>query len=269
VAFPKAREYPDFHLQSGRLDFALAGSAVEGSYTAHVSDLTTAPVLVGKPLRFSARRDAAGSTIGALRTDGIIDHTAGRVRDSLVAIGTDISLPALALPALPLRLEPGTGTSRLDFVRHGDRVAARWTLRSANVRWLTDSSRARTLNTLESLVSRVISGLGELEVTASLTGAIRSPEIAITSNLDRAVAARIRDVVGEEIARAERRVRAAVDSIVEERTAPVRARVAELRTEAERRVEDTRTRLTEERQRLEARLQALTGLGGVIPLPRG
>jgi hypothetical protein len=60
-----------------------------------------------------------------------------------------------------------------------------------------------------------------------------------------------------------------VDSIVEERSARVRARVAELRSEAERRVEDTRTRLAEERQRLEARLQALTGLGGVIPLPRG
>jgi hypothetical protein len=154
-------------------------------------------------------------------------------------------------------------------VRNGDRVAARWTIRSSNVQWLTDSSRVRSLNTLESLVSRVISGLGELEVTARLTGAIRSPEVAITSNLDRAVAGRIRDVAGEEIARAERRVRAAVDSIVEERTAPVRARVTELRAEAERRVEDARARLAEERQRLETRLQELTGLGGVIPLPRG
>jgi hypothetical protein len=221
-------------------------------------------------MRFTARRDAAGTTLGALQVDGLIDHTAGRNRDSLVAIGSEITLPGFALPILPLRLDPGKGTSRLDFVRNGDRVAARWTIRSANVQWLIDSARARSLNTLESLVSRVISGLGELEVTARLTGAIRSPEIAISSNLDRAVAGRIREVAGEEIARAERRVRAAVDSIAEERTAPVRARVTELRAEADRRVEDARTRLAEERERLEARLQALTGgLGGVIPLPRG
>jgi uncharacterized protein (TIGR03545 family) len=270
VAFPKAREYPDFHLQTGQIDFALAGGAVEGKYAARISDLTTAPALVGKPMRFTARRDAAGTTLGALQVDGLIDHTAGRNRDSLVAIGSEITLPGFALPILPLRLDPGKGTSRLDFVRNGDRVAARWTIRSANVQWLIDSARARSLNTLESLVSRVISGLGELEVTARLTGAIRSPEIAISSNLDRAVAGRIREVAGEEIARAERRVRAAVDSIAEERTAPVRARVTELRAEADRRVEDARTRLAEERERLEARLQALTGgLGGVIPLPRG
>jgi uncharacterized protein (TIGR03545 family) len=270
VAFPKAREYPDFLLQTGEIDFALTGSAVAGSYAARLTDLTTAPALIGRPMRFSARRDAAGTALGALRVDGIIDHTAGRNRDSLVAIGNEISLPGFALPMLPLRVDLGTGTSRLDFVRNADRIAARWTIRSDNVQWLTDSTRARALNTLESLVSRVVSGLGELEVTARLTGAIRSPEIAITSNLDRVVAGRIREVAGEEIARAEARVRAAVDSIVEERTAPVRARVAALRTEAERRVEDARTRLAEERQRLEARLQALTGgLGGVVPLPRG
>jgi uncharacterized protein (TIGR03545 family) len=269
VAFPKAREYPDFLLQTGEIDFALAGSALAGRYAARLSDLTTTPALVGRPMRFSAQRDAAGSTLGALRVDGIIDHTAGRNRDSVVAIGSDISLPGFALPALPLRVDPGKGTSRLDFVRNGDRVAARWTIRSDNVQWLTDSARARTLNTLESLVSRVVSGLGELEVTARLTGSIRAPEIAITSNLDHAVAGRVREVAGEEIARAERRVRAAVDSIVEERTAPVRARVTAVRTEAERRVDDARTRLADERQRLEERLKALTGgLGGVLPLPR-
>ena len=119
-------------------------------------------------------------------------------------------------------------------------------------------------------MSRVVTGLRELEVTANLTGDIHAPAIAISSNVDRAIAARVREVAGEEIARAEARVRAAVDRIVEERTAPVRARVAELRAESERRVEEGRARLGEERQRLQAQLDALTGgLGGVIPLPRG
>ena len=149
-------------------------------------------------------------------------------------------------------------------------MAMRWTLQSSDVQWLADSTRARSLNTVEALVTRVISGLRELEVTACLTGEIRAPTIAISSNLDRAVAARVREVAGEEIARAEARARAAVDRIVDERTAPVRARVAELRAESERRVEDARARLAEERRRLQARLDALTGgLGGVIPLPRG
>jgi hypothetical protein len=80
------------------------------------------------------------------------------------------------------------------------------------------------------------------------------------------VAARVREVAGEEIARAEARARAAVDSIVNERVAPVRARVTEVRAESERRIEEARARLAEERQRLQAQLETLTG---GLPLPRG
>lgn len=270
VAFPRARQLPDFHLQSGELDFALEGGAARGSYVGRLSDLTTTPALVGRPMRFSARRDAAGTTMGALQVSGLIDHTAGRVRDSVRAVGEAIALPGFALPGLPLRVEPGTGASQLHFLRNGNRIAARWVLRSSEVRWIPDSSRARALNPLEQLVSRVVSGLTELEVTANLTGEIRSPTIAITSNLDRAVATRVRDVAGEEIAKAEARARAAVDRIVEERTAPVRARIGELRTESERRVADARIRLEEERRRLQTRLESLTGgLTGGLPLPRG
>ena len=264
VAFPRARQYPDFHLQVGELDFALPTGAARGSYVARVSDLTTTPALVGRPTRFSARRDAAGTTLGALHVSGLIDHTGGRTRDSVSAIASDIALPGFALPGLPLRVEPGHGTSRLDFLRVGDRVAARWTIRSSEVRWVADSARARPLNVLEDLVRRVVTGLDDLEVTANLTGEIRAPSIAISSNLDRAVAARVREVAGEEIARAEARARAAVDRIVEERMAPVRARVTELRAESERRIEEARSRLADERQRLQGRLQALTG---GIPLP--
>ncbi|HJR65898.1 MAG TPA: hypothetical protein VJ802_05680 [Gemmatimonadaceae bacterium] len=269
IAFPRARQLPDFHLRNGELEFALDGGAARGSYVARLSDLTTTPALVGKPMRFSARRDAAGTAMGALQVAGLIDHTAGRVRDSLRAVGSDIALPGFALPGLPLRVEPGKGTSQLDFVRNGNRIAARWIIRSSDVQWLSDSSRARALNPLERLVGRVVSGLRELEVTANLTGDIRSPTIAISSNLDRAVAARVREVAGEEIAKAEARARAAVDRIVEERTAPVRARIAELRTESERRVADARARLDEERQRLQTRLDSLAGGLGGIPLPRG
>ncbi len=270
VAFPVARQLPDFHLQVGELDFALPSGAAKGTYVARLSDITTTPALVGRPMRFSAHRDAAGTALGALQVSGSIDHTAGRMRDSVTATGSDIALPGFALPGLPLRVEPGNGSSRLDFLRNGNRIAARWTIRSSDVQWLLDSSRVRALNPLEQLVSRIISGLRELEVTANLTGEIRSPAIAISSNLDRAVAARVREVAGEEIAKAEARARAAVDRIVEERSAPVRTRVAELRAESERRVAEARARLEEERQRLQARLNSLTGgLAGGIPLPRG
>ena len=208
VAFPRVRQLPDFHLQAGELDFALPDGAARGSYVARLSDLTTTPSLVGRPTRFSARRDAAGTTLGALQVSGLIDHTSLRSRDSVSAVGSDITLPAFSLPVLPLHVVPGKGVSRLDFVRNGNRIAARWSIRSSDVRWLPDSVNARAVSPLEQLMARIVTGLRELEVTANLTGDIRAPAIAITSNVDRAIAARVREVAGEEIARAEARARA-------------------------------------------------------------
>jgi hypothetical protein len=65
-------------------------------------------------------------------------------------------------------------------------------------------------------------------------------------------------------------VRQKVDSIVQERAAPIRARAEFLRdsleTEARQRVEEARTRLDAERTKLEERLKALGAQA--IPLPQ-
>jgi uncharacterized protein (TIGR03545 family) len=265
VAFPKARQYPDFLLRAGNIDFALADGAAAGSYAARVSDLTTAPALVGRPTVLSASRDAAGSAVGALRLSAVLDHTRGTPRDSLGLVASGVRLPGFPLPGLPFRVEPGAGDSRIDVLRSGDRIAARWTLRAPNVAWLTDSARARAANPLETLVARVISGLEELELTARITGHVREPEISIASNLDRLIAERLRAVAGEEVERAKLRARAEVDRLVEEHSAPVRARVETLRAEADQRVAEARARLDEEQRTLRARLDALSGgLGGVL-----
>ena len=84
IAFPKARRDPDFHLQVAELDFALSEGSARGSYTAQLRDLTTAPALVGRPMRFSARRDAAGSGLGRVasgRGDGSQRRSHARFRD--------------------------------------------------------------------------------------------------------------------------------------------------------------------------------------------
>ena len=112
----------------------------------------------------------------------------------------------------------------------------------------------------------MITGLNDLELTAELNGPVTAPVLSVRSNLDREIAARIRSVVGEEVARAETRIRAEVDRLVEEKTAPVRARVAELRSDAEQRVADARAKLDAERAKLDEGIRAVTG--GLISLPR-
>jgi len=113
------------------------------------------------------------------------------------------------------------------------------------------------------LVWRVVSGISTLDVSASLTGSLAVPRLAVSSNLDRALAERVRAVAGGELAAAEGRVRAQVDSLVDPQVAPVVAQVTALGGDATRRLGGQRAQLDDARKALEQRLRELTRLPGV------
>ena len=265
VRFVAKEALPRLLIRRADVDLTVSEGAARGTYGLALADVTTEPAIVGRPTLFALRREAAGSEVESLTARGTLDHVRPQPRDIFTVEASGVQLPAFTLPMLPLRAEPGRGASELRVHVDGDQLSGRWTVRSSAISWVTDSATARPLNTLESLVARVIAGLGELDLTAELTGTLQAPRLSVRSNLDRAVAAQVRAVAGEEIAKAEAKVRSQVDRLVEERAAPIRARVAELRSEGERRVTEARTRLDAERARLEAQLRGL--IGGVVKLP--
>ena len=266
VHFVERDAHPRLLIRRADVAMTIDDGAGKGSYTLALSDATTEPAIVGRPTLFALRRQSAGSDVQSLLVTGNLDHARPRPRDAFNATATGVKLPSFQLPVLPLRADAGRGSSELRLVLDGDQISARWAVRSSDVTWAVDSARARSLNTLETLVSRVVTGLDDLEVTAELTGDVRTPRLSVRSNLDRAIAERIRTVAGEEVARAEQRVRAEVDRIVEERSAPVRARVGELRAEGEARVTEARQRLEAERAKLDEQIRTVTG--GLVTLPR-
>ena len=276
VAFPKAREYPDFLLKRGDVALAVGGrNAASGDYVATITNVTTMPALVREPTRFTLTRRSTAGVVASLDARGVLDHVGGRIRDSLGVDASGVTLPDFPLPGLPLRAQLGQGTSRIDVLRTGNRIAARWTMRAPAVVWQRSSAPANApaardiRNEMEALAVRVIEGINDLEVIADLTGDIARPTLNVRSNLDRLLAERLRAVGGEELARAEARVRAQVDRIVDERTAPLRAKADSLRAEGEQRVADARARLDEEKQQLEERLKALLSTRGILGLPNG
>lgn len=266
VQFVAPREYPTFLLRRGNADFALAGSVLaSGDYALEVSNLSSAPALVGAPVRFELRRSGGSSGVTA-RLGGMMDRRGARSRDSVALLASGVPIPSFDVPALPFRVDPGTGLTSLTVLRVGDQYAGRWLLRADRVSWTLDSAKARSANYVESLIYRVIGGLTRLELEASLSGTVGAPRISVRSNVERAIADQLRTVLGEEIARAEARVRAEVDRIVRERAEPVKAHVAQLRSDAETRIDDARQRLEEQRRQLEQQLESLTG--GILTLPR-
>jgi uncharacterized protein (TIGR03545 family) len=269
VGFPKQKDYPNFLLELGQIDFAIAGdSPLRGAYAAVVRGVTSTPALYGRPMTVTARRRAAGSAIGAIDVDAVIDHVGRRPRDSAAARLRGVKLPKFDLPGIPFGVAPGTGAINLNFALRGDQLSGRWAIAANSVRWSADTA-GRRLNELERLVWRVVSGLTNLQVAAEVNGPVARPRLAVRSNLDEAIAARLRAVIGEEIAKAERMVRAKVDSLVADKVEPIKRQVAQVQTEATQRIEAEKRRLEDTRTQLEAELKRLAGpAGDLIKLPK-
>jgi uncharacterized protein (TIGR03545 family) len=270
IRFPREQEWPKFLMQLGRVDLEIGGdSPLRGAYEAVVQGLTSDPSLYGKPTVVRTTRTAERSGIAGIDVQAVIDHVnPERVRDSLSARLRGVELPQLDVPGLPFTLAPGRGAARLDFALRNDQLAGRWSISSDQVAWALDSA-GRKLNTLEGLVWRVVSGLEQLSVDARVSGGLRSPKLAVSSNLDRAIAQRLQAVIGEEVAKAEKMVRAKVDSAVAERVGPVRRQISEVRSQAETRLAAERKRLDDVERELQAELKRLTGgLAPDIKLPR-
>ena len=268
VRFPKERTWPSFLLQLGQVDFTIADGLLKGAYAASVQGVTSEPALYGKPTVVTAKRDAAGSVIAGMDVAAIVDHRTANVRDSVAAKLRGVMLPSFAIPGLPFRIAPGIGAANLTFALRSDQLLGRWSIGSKEVGWALDSAGGPRSD-LEQVVWRVVSGLKQLDVNAEVRGTIKAPTLSVRSNLDEAIAQRLKAVVGEEVAKAEAMARAKVDSIVSDKVEPVKQRVAAVQTDATNRVAGQQKQLDDVQARLQAQLKRLTGgLAPGIKLPK-
>lgn len=250
VRFPKERALPGFLLRSAELSFLLRPNSDQPQrYAGKLSGLTSDPALYGRPMLASA----SGPQLSA---GAMLDHLHGTPVDTAGATVGGIPLPAFDVPGLPLRLTPGDGTTQLGLRLDGDTIHAQFALRTSNAKWSGDSGIRNT--TIGDVIWRTVSGISSVELEARISGELTKPQLAVRSNLDQAIATRLRAIVGEEVAAAERQVRARVDALVKEKVEPVRAQVNTVQTQAQAQIAQQRARLDELQKQLEQRMRELT-----------
>jgi uncharacterized protein (TIGR03545 family) len=275
VAFPRTRAWPQFLLRVGALDLTIGGEgAAGGHYVARLTGLTTEPAIYGQPFRFLAQRSAGRAGLEDVRVAGLLDHVRTPLRDSVEVSLAGFALPTLDLPPVRARAALGAGTTEISLLRRGDEIVARWLIRSTNVAWqrLADSAGARAgaQQEIENLVWRTVSGVRDVEVEAQIRGALAAASLSVRSNLGTELARRLRQEIGAKVERAEQRVRAQVDSLVQNQLAAARQRLTAVQQEVQARLAKQQTELTAVRAELEARLRDLTRKLALprLPLPR-
>jgi uncharacterized protein (TIGR03545 family) len=250
VRFPKERALPAFLLRTAELSFLLKPNSDQPQrYAGRLSGLTSDPALYGRP----TVAEASGPQFTA---GGMMNHIRSIPVDTAGANIGGIRLPAFDVPGVGLRLDPGAGTTQLAFNLNGDTIHARFALRSSNVTWARDSGL--TNSTIGNLIWQAASGITNLDLEARVSGALHNPGLAIRSNLDQVIASRLKAVLGEQVAAAEKQLRARVDSLVNDKVAPARAKATEVQTQAQTQIAQQRARIDELEKQLEQELRNLT-----------
>jgi len=250
VRFPKERALPAFLVRSAELSFLLQPTSEQPRrYAGQLSGLTSDPALYGRPTVF-------GATGPQLAAGAMLNHVRAIPVDSAGATLGGITLPAFEVPGVPLRLDPGAATTQFSFALNGDTIRARFAIRSTNVRWTRDSGFAKS--TIGNLIWQAVSGIANLDVESRLSGPLHHPDLAVRSNLDQAIASRLRAVLGDQVAAAEKQQHDRVDALINDKVGPVRARVNDVQTQAQAQVAQQRARLDDVQKQLEQRLRELT-----------
>jgi uncharacterized protein (TIGR03545 family) len=271
ATFPRRETLPGFLLAYAAADLELGGAGgAAGHYTARLTGLTSEPALHGRPLVLVAAREGGVAGPRDAFLSAVLNHVTFPIRDSVMALLHGLTLAPVALPALGARLGLGEVGMQLSLARTGDSLAARMVWRTDNAEWTREGGAAvpgagapapGSRAWAEGLLWRTVSALRSVEIEAGLTGRLTSPSLAIRSNVGREVAAALRRELGAEVARAEQRVRAEVDRLVEPRVNEARRRAEAFQTRAretlaaqQKEVDDVRAALEAEVRRLATRV---------------
>ena len=268
VEFPKEREYPRFLLKKGDVDLA-AGEAGQHQFAASFAGITSQPALYGRPATLEASGRLGGDRPVSVSVAAMSRHFGASPKDSLVARVSGVNLPAIPFPGLPFAVTPGRSTVGFAFSLAGDRIRGMWDVASVEAAWVPDTARLGQASVVENTVWQVVRGLSNLRVRAELGGTVESPTLSVGSNLDDAIAARLRGLAGEELAKGEAKAREAVDRLVGPQVTALQGKVGALQGQVVERLPVERGRLDDIQKRLERGVKRLAGAAaGGIRLPK-
>ncbi len=268
VLFPKENVYPQFLMRVADLSMALGGDgATAGNYTAKIVGLTSQPAVYGAPTTFALSRTEGVTGPSDIRINGLFDHRDTPVRDTIGARLSGITLPNFPLGGLGGAVVLGTGTSQMSLVMNGEALTGRWRWQAPSVTWQRDTTRARPSDARAAMVEdalwRALARIDSVEIDAVFGGTMRSPTMAVRTNIADAVSNALKEQLSEEVRRAEQQVRARVDELVDAKVAEARGAADKAKAQVMERIAAERARLETQKAALEAKLRELTRIPGI------
>ena len=226
VQFASQRPVPEYWIKVAQVSVRLAGGQVDG----RISDLTTDQPTLGRPLAFSFSGSGVKDS-GSLNIAGSLDHTKpDNPRDHAQFNLEHYLFKALKLVdkedfALTLNTAD-VQSAKGDVLIAGRKLDANVAAVVGAADFQVESSRSEDL--FVSTLKDTLQTIRSFDVGASLGGSLDSPEVQITSNINDALAASLKQTLAKQQSKFRERLRGAITQRTEGDVESSRSEFAEL-----------------------------------------
>lgn len=211
VRFPADHAYPTWAVRtaaiSGLFPFGQGGPiAFEGS----ARGITSHPALLGEPATISLKAPQA-------QVAALLDHRKEPATDTVNFSITGLAVGATQLgspEAVSVEVTPGTAKAHGAVVLTGDTLRGKLFFTEEGMRLIPRLGPQGGGEVIARLVTAALRDVTRLEVEIALGGTLESPDLAIQSNLGRALADGLTKAVGREVEAQRKVVEAKIQALV-------------------------------------------------------
>jgi uncharacterized protein (TIGR03545 family) len=258
IRFPVERHYPKLWIknilvsggtgQKSDDDFVRASGEVH-----HVTDDQT---VTGQPMTVALKGTEGGGRSFSL--SALFDRRKEIPFDEYTATLGGVPLSEFRLGKsdfLPARIVNARMTSGVTIAVPGNRFDARATF---ELKGFTVAFDGESRNLVERLVREVLQGITGFDAGLRIWNTGGGIDLAITTNLDDELAARVKAVLGAELTKLQNELRSRLDAIVEQKRVEVERLVAGKKAELEKTLQTYETLINEKTAFMEAKKKELT-----------
>jgi uncharacterized protein (TIGR03545 family) len=216
IPFPFRYNWPSFHLKSAHVN-GTAGKAKPVTYQGKLTDVSSDPKLVGKPIVLDVSNEKEASDI-AFAFRGELDYTQDvpRERANLTYRGLRLDGVALGNLEAPVTIQNGKGAITADLQTTGDQLGGGVRFGAEPVRLAYSLPPEKAGNKLLSILQNVLTGLNQLTVELAVSNTVRQPKFDPKTNLDNAFNDAVKQVLQKELDELRAQFRQRVDRLVED-----------------------------------------------------
>ncbi len=218
--YPITTSYPLFWLKKAAISSELTQSEWAGNIKGEITDVTTDPVALGRPLRVHLRGDFPKQQIQGLDFLAIVDHTTEKARET-------VKMTVAAFPVteqlfsdsetVRFGVKEAQGAGLLQATLVDETLAVALNSRFEKTNFLLEAKNKQ----LKEILTSVLNGIPALTMDAKVTGSWDQFQIDVDSNLGRELSAGFQKQMQAKLGEA----KAKLDSFVQDKLLPAKKKV--------------------------------------------